>query len=284
MKKIFLISSFLLSALVADNFLGKPLSNNTLKPHREIKSYSKNIDTQPIQKSSTSHKKFKKDHHRYDKRYSNFNYERDGYYNNDNYYYGYYDDRGYFYNNIYFTYNSQYTYYDRQHHIGYFRPEYHHYRVYEYHVVNDWNRVHCYREANQIVYGYYDNRPSYNHSYHSSYYDNSHQYNNNHYPYYRDNARMNTNRNNYSRDRENYHNNHHSNYDTRYNNRHSQERENEYRRNNNNRYNDRNQYRRGDTRMRTRNSSRSHRHDPEFNHTSRDNSRREGTAHMQLSR
>ena len=278
MKKIFIIGSLLLSSLVADNFLGTPITsyNGTLKPTKQTKSYNKNVDNPPIQKKSPSHKKFKKDDHRYDKRYSSFDYETHGYYSDDDYYYGYYDTRGYFYNNIFFTYNNRYTYYDRHHHLGYFRPSYQHHRVYEYHVINDWNRVHCYREPNQIVYEYYDDRPSYN-PYRSSYYDNSHRYygnQNNRYPNYRGNTRMSTNRNSYSREHSshNYNNNYRSD-DTKYN---------DYRNSNHNSYQNRNQYRRSDTRMRTRSYSSSHRSNS--NHHSDDKSTRGGSTHMQLSR
>jgi hypothetical protein len=201
MKKVFIIGLFLITAILADNSLGTPINDNRIRPNKKIKSYNKNIENPPIQQRSSTHKKFKKDHHRYDKRYNNFDYEREGYYSNNDYYYGYYDNRGYFYNNIFFTYNSRYTYHDRHYHLGYFRPSYQHHRVYEYHVINDWNRVHAYREPNQIVYGYYYDRPSYNSYRH---YDN------------RDNSRMNINRNSHYRDsyqQENYYrnNNHRSN-------------------------------------------------------------------------
>ena len=245
MKKIFIISSMLLSTLIADNFLGTPItsSNGTIKPINQDKSYSKNIDNPPLQKKSKSYKKFRKDDHRYDKRYSNFDYETYGYYSDDNYYYGYYDERGYFYNNIFFTYNSRYTYYDRHHHRGYFRPSYPHHRIYEYHVINDWNRVHCYREPHEVVYGYYYEHPSYN-SYGSSYYENRHRHYEHPYPSYRrGSGRISTHR---------VHHNSHRDY-------------------NNHNY-------RGDTRMRIRNSN----NRDSVDRRARDKS--SGSAHMQLSR
>jgi len=278
MKKILVISSFIFSALFADNSLGTPLSPYVLKPQQEIKSYNKNVENPPKAKPQHSKQKFRKDDHRYDKRYNNFDYDRDGYYDNYGYYYGYYDNTGYFYNNIFFTYNSRYSYYDREHLRGHFRPSYQNHRVYEYHVINDWNRVHCYREPNSIVYGYYYDRPSYNTTpYRSSYYNNSSRYS-------RDNARMhtnrninrNTNRNIYRRDtnqRENYYRN---------NNRQN----NNYRNQNNNNHNsyrNRNE-RRSDTRMRTRNSSNSHRITTHQNHNYGNKSNQHSTAHMQLSR
>ena len=100
---------------------------------------------------------FKSDDHRYDNRYKNFDYNRNGYRDNFGYFYGYFDKVGYFYNNIFFTYDSRYTYSDRLHHRGYFKPSAVHYRTYKYHNNNDWNKVHNYREVNKPIYGaYYD--------------------------------------------------------------------------------------------------------------------------------
>ncbi len=270
MKKILVISSFIFSALFADNSLGTPLSTTVLKPQQEIKSYNKNINNPPKAKSKYSKHKFKKDDHRYDKRYSNFDYERDGYYNDDGYYYGYYDTTGYFYDNIFFTYNSQYTYYNREHLRGNFRPHYHQHRVYEYHVINDWNRVHCYRKPNRIVYGHYYDRPSYTNSYRSSYYNDSPRYYNNNHRYFHDNARMHTNRNTYRRDT-NQRENHYRNDNHRYNNHQNSNYRNQNYTNHNN-YQNRNE-RRSDTRMRT-----------HQNHNYGNKSNQHSTAHMQLSR
>ena len=266
MKKILLISSLIFSTLFADNSLGTPLYNPTLKPQQGIKSYNKNVDNLPkATNPKYSKHKFKKDDHRYNKRYSNFDYETHGYYNDDGYYYGYYDSTGYFYDNIFFTYNSQYTYYDRVHLRGRFRPHYQHHRVYEYHVVNDWNRVHCYREPNRIVYGHYYDRPSsYRESYRSSYYNDSPRYYNNNHRYSHDNARMYTNRDSY------------------YQRERRDQREHHYR-NDNHRYRSRNE-RRSDTRMRTRNSSNSHRTTTHQNHNYGNKSNQHSTSHMQLSR
>jgi len=216
MKKKFLVTLILLSKVVADTSLGTPINsleseasalNNTrlkpsspslekiiiepLRPKMKIKSYSKNVENPPIQKQS-----YKKDHHRYDKRYRNFDYERDGYYNQDEYYYGYYDHSGYFYNNIFFTYDNRYTYYDRYHQTGYFRRSRHHHRPYQDHHINSWNRVHCYSEPNQIIddrYYYYPER-------HDQHYQPT---------------RMHTNRNSRPREREEHHyreSNHRSNH------------------------------------------------------------------------
>jgi len=283
MKKVLLIGSFIFSALFADNSLGTPLSMSALKPHQGIKSYNKNIENPPKAKAQYSKRKFKKDDHRYDKRYNNFDYETHGYYSDEGYYYGYYDTTGYFYNNIFFTYNNRYSYYDRDHSRGHFRPNYQHHRVYEYHVINDWNRVHCYREPNRIVYGYYDDRPSYRNSYRSnSYYSSPRYYNNErHYSRSRDNARMNTNRNSYRRDT-NQRENHYRNDTHRYN----EHRNSNYRNQNNsnhNSYQNRNE-RRSDTRMRTRESSNSHRKDTHQNHNIGNKSTQHSGSHMELSR
>ena len=100
---------------------------------------------------------FRSDDHRYDNRYRNFDYNRNGYRDDFGYFYGYFDRVGYFYNNIFFTYDSRYTYYDRLHHRGYFKPNKVHYRTYRYHDHNDWNRKHQFREVNKPIYGaYYD--------------------------------------------------------------------------------------------------------------------------------
>lgn len=98
---------------------------------------------------------FKSDDHRYDDRYRNFDYQRSSYADNYGYYYGYFDRYGYFYNNIYFNYDSRYTYHDRLNHRGYFKPNVVHYRTYEYHKNNDWNRNHQYREQKRPIYGPY---------------------------------------------------------------------------------------------------------------------------------
>ena len=100
---------------------------------------------------------FRSDDHRYDNRYRNFDYNRNGYRDDFGYFYGYFDRVGYFYNNIFFTYDSRYTYYDRLNHRGYFKPNAGHYRTYRYHDHNDWNRKHQFREVNKPIYGaYYD--------------------------------------------------------------------------------------------------------------------------------
>ena len=92
----------------------------------------------PIGNNSSVNIGFKSDDHRYDNRYKNFNYKRNGYYDNFGYYFGYFDKKGYFYNNIFFTYDSLYTYRDRVKHRGNFSPKHAHYRTYEYHKVNNY--------------------------------------------------------------------------------------------------------------------------------------------------
>ncbi len=197
MKKILFISSVLITSLLADNSLGTPITNNTIDkvitkqtittetiakqtPSKTYtKSYTKTVV--PTSNNVTDSHSFKSDHHRYDKRFQDFDYNNEAYYSDDGYYYGYYDDTGYFYNNIFFTYSNVYTYNDRRYRRGYFIPRHHHHRTYRHHIVNDWNRVHCYREPDHIVYGHY-----YDHRYYPS--------------RYRDNARMTVPRRNYNRD------------------------------------------------------------------------------------
>ena len=138
MKKLILISLLTLGSSLFAADIGKrittPIGNNT------------NLDIG-----------FRSDDHRYDNRYKNFDYHRNGYYDDFGYFYGYFDRYGYFYNNIYFVYDNRYTYYDRLHHRGYFKPNRGHYRTYRYHDHNDWNRKHQFREVNKPIYGaYYD--------------------------------------------------------------------------------------------------------------------------------
>jgi hypothetical protein len=113
----------------------------------------------PIGNNSMIDINFRSDDHRNDTRYRNFDYQRNSYYDNYGYYYGYFDRYGYFYNNIYFDYDSRYTYYDRLHHRGHFKPNVVHYRTYKYHKHNDWNKTHQFREHNKPIYGpYYEKR------------------------------------------------------------------------------------------------------------------------------
>ena len=142
MKKLFIIPVLILtSSLFADVSIGVrvqvPIGNNA----------SVNLG-------------FKADNHRYDKRYKNFDYKRNGYYDEYGYYFGYFDNIGYFYNNIFFIYNNKYTYKDRLNHKRNFSPKHVHYRPYTYHRVNNWNKTRKYRKPNQIIYGkYYDRNP-----------------------------------------------------------------------------------------------------------------------------
>jgi len=222
MKKILFIGSILMTSIIADNSLGTPITNNTIDkvikkqtittetiakqtPSKTYtKSYTKTII--PSSNSITNKHSFKTDHHRYDKRFQDFDYDNNSYYNDDGYYYGYYDDSGYFYNNIFFTYNSLYTYDDRRYRRGHFIPRQHHHRHYRHHRVNDWNRVHCYREPDHIVYGHYYDRRYYPSRYRDNY-------------RYRDNAQMTVPRRNYNINQNNSRNSIH-NHNTRvYNNR-----------------------------------------------------------------
>ena len=149
LKTIIIISILATAPLVADTSLGTIVGGD--KQNHEVKKVQKFKKTT----KSKNRKKFKKDHHRYDKRYSSFDYDNRGYYNNDGFYFGFYDRSGYFFNNIYFEYDSRYTYRDRVYIRGEFSTNHHHYRTYRYHSHNDWNRVHCYREPDVIVRGHY---------------------------------------------------------------------------------------------------------------------------------
>jgi len=204
MRNTVLLSILLSSALLADTSLGEKISVAPAQERIVNESLSTTNSSQIDNNQTQSHlttrvspsnikKAFREDHHRYDKRYANFDYENQGYYNDDGYYYGYYDNHGYFYNNIYFTYNNLYTYDDRCHRRGHFDHGYHHRRYYRYHRMNDWNRVHCYREPNVIVVGnyydrsYYPRTRYYNDPYRSNYYGSP-------YTHYPRPARMNVTR------------------------------------------------------------------------------------------
>ena len=150
MLRVILIGFILLSVnIIADNRLGAIVTNG------EESTTIINSNSRGVKNDIKNHRRFKKDDHRYDRRYRKFDYDRYGYYNNDGLYFGYFDHNGYFFNNIYFEYNSQYNYRDRLYRRGYFEPYSHHYRRYRYYSDNDWNRVHRYREPNEIVRGYY---------------------------------------------------------------------------------------------------------------------------------
>ena len=219
MKKSLFILPLISLVLLADNSLGTAVgSTTTIQPKSKVekkipktmqpKAKMNRLTTRITPKKVKS--SFRKDSHRYDKRYSNFDYENNGYYNDEGYYYGYYDNRGYFYDNIFYVYDNQYTYYDRRHHLGYFAYSHHHHRPYVYHSFNNWNRVHCYREPNVIVYGHYYEPTYYPPQPRNNYYpayDN--RYGNNYSPQ----ARMTTRNNNYNSS-QNYNNsaNSHQNY------------------------------------------------------------------------
>lgn len=261
MKGYLLITSLLLSTLLlAENDLGYPISKGSTHSDQQNAPQSKNYSKTVV----NTHKTFKKDHHRYDKRYQNFNYDDDGYYNNDGYYYGYFDRRGYFFNNIFFTYNDEYTYSDRQYRRGYFRPHYTHHRRHHYHHDNHWNREHCYRQPNHIVvYEHYYEQP-----YPPMYRRDHSNYN------HRDTARMtlpNRNSNHQSTHRDNH------------------IRDNNYRdssyRDNNSRHYNQNYNHRDTARMTThRNSSTQQRNPSSRDRSNHPKQHRSNSAHMQISR
>lgn len=257
MQKIILVSSLLTTSLLSDTSLGHKISggiaqeeiiqgNGTQMQSRVQQPLQTRVSPQNVEQN------FRKDHHRYDKRYRDFNYNRDGYYNDEGLYFGYYDRTGYFYNNIFFAYNCNYTYSDRRYRRGFFRRGHHHRRPYVHHRFNDWNRIHCYREPNVIVRGhYYDrryyprsSRPSvvHNHHYHrpSNYgYRNSH--GSHHYRPHRTPSRMHVTR-------MGNHSNHHTNNNCNYTNRNF----------NHNHRNSMHQPRSGYSRMHTPNSGHQH--------------------------
>lgn len=174
MKKILLlITLFATSSLLADTALGVSIGNGNIKVQAVQKKHAK-----PIKRVKKG-KRFKKDHHRYNKRYQKFDYDTRGYYDDDGFYFGYFDRSGYFFNNIFFEYDSRYTYRDRCYNRGSFRPTYSHYRHYRHHRNNSWNQRHSYREPDVIVHGHY---------YETRYYPEDRGY--------RDNGRIINNRNN----------------------------------------------------------------------------------------
>ena len=306
MKKVLFVGSMLISSLLADNSLGTPIGNDTINQviekqtittqtieqqrptlvpqtsstyspsysSTQTPTYTKSYTKTVVPNSSvTNSHTFKSDHHRYDKRYQNFDYDNQGYYNDDGYYYGYYDNRGYFYNNIFFTYSRLYSYDDRRYHRGQFLPRHHHHRTYRHHRINDWNRIHCYREPDHIVYGHYYDRSYYprNHSRHYQDYG------------YRDHAYMTTPRRNYNRNQVD------SRHTSRIYNNHTNRDYNHY---NSRNYSNHNNYYNRDS---YRNSYRDHgarmempRRNINRNSTSRNHSssrpKRSNTAHMQLSK
>jgi hypothetical protein len=291
MKKILFIGSVLITSLLADNSLGTPIkrttidkviarqtiTTETIAKQTPIKTYTKSYTKTVVPKKTvTDTHSFKTDHHRYDKRYRDFDYDNNAYYNDDGYYYGYYNDSGYFYNNIFFTYNNNYTYEDRRYRRGYFIPRHRHNRTYRHHRVNDWNRIHCYREPDHIVYGHYYDSRHYPSRYRQNY-------------RYRDNARVTIPRRNYNTNQS------HSrssitNYNTRrYNdNQYNNRNYNSSTRSNNNRsYNSSRDYNRGATMQINRNiSSTQHRSTPKRTSAPKQHraSGNSGSAHMQMSK
>lgn len=115
----------------------------------------------PIGNNSMIDINFRSDDHRYDNRYKNFDYNRKAYRDDFGYYFGYFDRTGYFYNNIFFLYDNRYSYNDRLHLRGYFKPSHPHYREYRYHKNHDWNRSRKYRNDREPIYGHYYNKSDY---------------------------------------------------------------------------------------------------------------------------
>ena len=96
MKKFFITA--LLPILItgcANNYPTNSMQNVKVNPIPPKHTFVKN--------EKASKPVFRKDDHRYDPRYRNFDYDRLGYSNNKGLYYGYFDHNGYFYNNIYFS-------------------------------------------------------------------------------------------------------------------------------------------------------------------------------------
>lgn len=193
-KRMALFSSLLTTMVLADTNLGQKISvgtaeeeisyrdNSPIRPKPNVQTQAR-LETRVSPQNVKQH--FKKDHHRYDKRYRNFNYDREAYYDNEGFYFGYYDTRGYFYNNIFFSYDNSYTYHDRRYRRGLFRIGHLHRRPYVHHTFNNWNRIHAYRQPNVIVIGnYYEPRysPHYSRSnvVHNQYYNRPNRYNNPH--------------------------------------------------------------------------------------------------------
>lgn len=142
---------------------------------------------------------FRSDDHRYDNRYRDFDYNRNGYADDFGYYYGYFDRTGYFYNNIFFLFDNGYTYYDRLHRRGHFDSHHPHYRKYKFDKRNDWNRSKNYRNDGEIIYGHYYDRPN---NQKPNNYRNAPKQNNNYNEHnkkanYQNNDRKPDNRNNY---------------------------------------------------------------------------------------
>ncbi|CAA6821885.1 MAG: Unknown protein [uncultured Sulfurovum sp.] len=288
MQKIILVSTILVSSLLADTSLGQKISvasaqetisNQTIsqeplrtrvnpnqQSHIQHSTASNHVNQLNTRVSPQNVKRtFKKDHHRYDKRYSNFDYDRHGYYNDDGYYYGYYDTTGYFFNNIFFAYNLNYGYHDRHYRRGFFRHGHRHHRYYVHHTFNNWNRIHSYRSPNVIVRGHYYDRAYYPRRHHNNHYRPNHyqshynsrpHYNNHRYNHNRNSARMHVTRrgnDNVRRSRPNT-----ANYNTNRNSTRMNTRSNTRSHSNNYRNNSQNQIRRGQARMNTRGSSGKH--------------------------
>lgn len=102
----------------------------------------------------------------YQEAYPDFDYNRYGYQNEDGLYFGFFNQKGYYINDVYFEYRDGYSYYDRLHRRGYFRPHIRHVRYYDYIDNSD-----CYVEKR---YYYYNRYPHYrrHHPYRSHYRDN----------------------------------------------------------------------------------------------------------------
>jgi len=119
------------------------------------------VASEPLAGNKSAKRAIRRDDHRFDDRYRNFDYDRYGYYTDNGLYYGYFDRDGYFYNNMYFTYDQNHTYAQRYQRIGPFSPDEENIRVYLYHPTNDWNKEHDYARPNQYVghFLYYETDP-----------------------------------------------------------------------------------------------------------------------------
>lgn len=108
--------------------------------------------------SSNNNTPFPPNDHRYQQQYRDFDYNRDGYYDDFGLYFGFFNATGYFLNNIFFEYRDGYSYYDRLHRRGYFAPKVRHPRYYDY-----YDRRGNYIHKDEYRRPYRDDRRDYHH-------------------------------------------------------------------------------------------------------------------------
>lgn len=158
MKKYILITNLVTLNLL---FIACSSKAPSLDINKDIKTHVKHEKSDTLSPEKRSISNFRRDDHRFDSRYGQFDYPNLGYRNNQGLYYGYYDQNGYFYDNIYFEYDNRYNYNDRVNRRGLFDRNHRHIRSYEYHRNNNWNRQHHYRNEHQYVgdYPYYQTNP-----------------------------------------------------------------------------------------------------------------------------